>query len=398
MCITGLRWLSRDFSKIALFLFSCFFWFFTYYHCRFSSENSAGIAFFAGFALALWTPLSMGAVQGRQIERNIRFAFAGLLFGFSFFFRFQMGIAIFGIGLWLLIFRKASFGELFYLFTAFCLGCTVNIGIDRWFYGVWVLTPVNYYVVNIVQGVSNQFGVSPWWYFIGQLFLNLAPPYSLVILSAVFVSWYKCPKNPLVWVSVPFFLLHCAVSHKEFRFLFPMIYAFPALLVLGVDALRPSIIVRLHRISLNKAIRIFIIVYIGVNMVLLLGYSFKPGRETIKIYQWIYKKGIQGPFSLLTVEQSPYILSGYPLNYYRPPNVNIVKTHTADSLKAAIKASKGPAFVWTRTFAVPDSLVDKSAEWKVECRSMPQWLKYFDFNHWLSRVRVWTIYSVKYPG
>ncbi len=395
MCVIGLRWLSRDFSKIVLFLFSWFFWFFTYYHCRFSSENSAGIAFFAGLALILWAPLSAGAAAESRVVRNVRFFIAGILFAFSFFFRFQMGFAIFGIGLWLVIFRKASIGEVFCLFTAFCAGCLANICIDRWFYGTWVLTPVNYYVVNIVKGVSNEFGVSPWWYFIGKLLLNLAPPYSLVLLGAVCLSWYKCPKNPLVWISVPFFLLHCAVSHKEFRFLFPLMYAFPALLVLGVDAMRPSFIERLHRISLNKIVKAGIVLFIAFDAFLLLGYSFKPGKETIKIYKWIYKKGTQKPFSLITVGRSPYRLGDFPINFYRPKDLRVIQTQSADSLKCMIKESKEPATVLTSSFVIQDCFRGDSTEWKVVCRSLPQWIEHFNFNRWLSRVHVWTIYSVK---
>jgi hypothetical protein len=175
-------------------------------------------------------------------------------------------------------------------------------------------------------------------------------------------------------------------------------YAFPALLTLGVDTLRPSVIERLHRISLNKIVKAGIVVFIALDAFLLLGYSFKPGKETIKVYKWIYKKGIKSPFSILTVAHSPYLLSDFPINYYRPPNLSIVETHTADSLKRVIKASKEPVIVWSMTFELPDSLKDPSVTWKVECRSIPPWLKYFNINHWLSRIRVWTIYSARYSS
>jgi GPI mannosyltransferase 3 len=395
LCIIGLQWLSRDFSKKILFLFSCFFWFLPYFHCRFSSENSAGIAFFAAFAILLWNPLSGNTAPGRRVAETMRFAVAGFLFGFSFYFRYQIGIAILGMGLWLLFFKKASVWNLFCLFTAFCVACFINMGIDRWFYGSWALTPVNYFIVNVVKGVSSEFGVSPWWYYIVQLLINFTPPFSVVILGACFLSWYKCPKNPMVWVSFPFFLLHCAVSHKEFRFLFPMLYALPALIVLGIDRLRPSAVMKLKNISANNFVKWSLIFFIAFDLFLLLGCSFKPGKETIAIYKWIYKEAVRRPFSLLVLEHSPYRVSDFPINYYRPPQVTIVNLRNADSLKRMIKESKEPLFIGTRTFVVPDSLKDASIEWKVECRSIPQWLKNFNINHWLSRVRVWTIYSVK---
>ena len=398
MCIIVMRWLSYDLSKKALFLFSCFFWFFPFFHCRFSSESWSGVAFFAAMTFILWAPLSNDTPQNRRFEKIMRFIGAGFLLGFSFFFRYQMGVSILGIGLWLLFFRKATMGELFCLFAAFCAACCINIGIDRWFYGSWVLTPVNYFVVNLIKGVSNEFGVFPWWYYLVQLLINLAPPFSLLILAAIFLSWYKCPKNPLVWISVPFFLLHCIVGHKEFRFLFPMLYALPALLVLGVDALRPSMVARLKKISAAKIVRISFIVFIAIDIFLLLGYSFKPGKETITVYKWIYKEAIRRPLTLFSLAHSPYHLSDYPINFYRPPHLNIVKMHSADSLRRVIKESKEPVIVLTSTFIVPDSLKDESLEWKVERRSIPRWLERFNINHWLMRVRVWTIFSVYHKG
>jgi GPI mannosyltransferase 3 len=395
LCIIGLQWVSLDFSKKALFLFTCFFWFFPFFHCRFSSENCAGIAFFAGLALILWTPLSAGAAQSRQSERTIRYALAGLLVGFSFFFRFQMGIAIIGMCLWMTLVRRSSLRDMLFFVSTFCAACCICIGIDRWFYGSWVLTPVSYFSLLIVKGAVNEAGTSPWWYYFVLLFKVLAPPYSVLMGAAVFVSWCKCPKNPLVWISIPFFLVHSCIGHKELRFLFPLLYAFPSLLVLGVDSLRPPIISRLHRIFVTKTMKTLIILFIVFDAFLLLGYSFKPGKETISIYKWIYAKAAQGPVTIITLDRSPYRPGDFSINFYRSPHVAIIRTQCADSLKRMIKESKGPAMVCLRSSIVPDSLRDASTEWKVECRSIPHWLEPLATNHRLLRVRPWTIYSVR---
>jgi GPI mannosyltransferase 3 len=393
-CIVVLPWLSHGIMKKTLFLFSGFFWFFPYYHCRFSSENWAGIAFFAGLTIILWSPLSTAAAKPGRSTKFLRFLTAGFLFGFAFFFRFQMAFAIIGMGLWLIVFKKASLTELCCLFAAFCVSCGINIGIDRWFYGSWVLTPANYFYVNIIKGVSSsEFGVSPWWYYAGQLLIYLVPPLSLLVVAAFFVTWYKCPKNPLVWISIPFFLLHCIIGHKEFRFLFPMMYVVPALLVLGLDSLRPSIVSRFRNASLITTMKICLVYFVAVNATLLLGYTFKPGKEIIKIYRWIYKTGASEPFSFFTLGPSPYCLGTLQANFYRPPHVTVIPTRSADSLKQLIGVSKKPIVVATMSFMLPDSLKDAAIEWKVECRSIPQWLSHFDINHWLSRVRIWSIFT-----
>jgi phosphatidylinositol glycan class B len=136
-CIVALQWLSHAVLKKTLFLLSWFFWFSSYYHCRFSSENEAGIAFFAGLAVLLWKPLSTAVRAPGSGARFLRFFTAGFLLGFAFFFRFQMAFAIIGIGLWLLVFKKASVMELVVFFLSFCASCGINVGVDRWFYGSW---------------------------------------------------------------------------------------------------------------------------------------------------------------------------------------------------------------------------------------------------------------------
>jgi phosphatidylinositol glycan class B len=261
-----------------------------------------------------------------------------------------------------------------------------------------VLTPVNYFSVNILQNVSKEFGVSPWWWYLGQLLLNLAPPVSLVFLAAFFLTWYRCPKNPVVWITIPFFLVHCMIAHKEFRFLFPMLYALPALLTLGADTMWPSIVAWCRRRPVAATVRFFLFLFIAVDLTLLLGYSFKPGKEVMAIYKWIYKAGKSEPFTLLTLTHSPYYLGPIPIHFYDAPGVLIRQVQTADSLKGLMRQSGKPATVALRGFALPDSLKDDSLEWKVECRSIPQWLSHFDINHWLSRVRIWTIYSVRRKG
>jgi phosphatidylinositol glycan class B len=399
LCIVALQWLSQSILKKTLFLLSCFFWFFPYYHCRFSSENASGIAFFAGLAIVLWTSLATNAPQSDRRARLLRFFVAGLLMGFSFFFRFQMGFAIIGIGLWLLIFKKASILELFMLLASFCISCGINIGIDRWFYGSWVITPANYFNVNIIKNVSGaEFGVSPWWFYMVQLLVNLAPPISLIFIAGFFLTVYKCPKNPLVWGTLPFFLIHCIIGHKEFRFLFPMLFALPALLVLGADSLWPFFIQRCKTRWVMTTIKMCLFYFIAVNLILLLGYSFKPGKAEMSVFKWIYKAGTAGRLSLLTLQKSPYHLGAVPINFYKSPHVSVVQAQTADSLIGLIKQSKKPVLVALQDFTVPDSLKDTTLKWKAECRSIPKWLCYFNINHWVERVHVWTIYSVSRGG
>jgi phosphatidylinositol glycan class B len=396
LCVLAHRWLSSGLAKKTLFLVTCFFWFFPYYHCRFSSENYAGLAFFAAVAILLWTPLSAAAGDASGRGRPLRFLAAGFLMGLAFFFRFQMAFAVAGLWLWLVIFKKATLREFVFLAAAFCAACCVNIGIDRWFYGSWALTPVNYFDVNILKGVSGRdFGVTPWWQYFYFMIVNLMPPLSLLVVIALFVTVYKCPRNPLVWASVPFFLAHCAIGHKEFRFLFPLMYALPALLVLGADSLGPVIAARCRGRAAARVIKACLVFLVVANTILLVAYSLKPAKELMPVYKWIYKTGASRSFSLLSLKESPYDFGTKPLHFYASHAVSIVHAIGADTLVEMIRESKEPAIVALKGFRLPRSLENDSLEWKPQCRGIPAWLSHFDINHWLSRVRVWTVYAVR---
>jgi GPI mannosyltransferase 3 len=395
LCIIVLRWLKRDLSKKVLFLLSCFFWCLPFFHCRFSSENASGIAFFAACAIIFSTSYSTSAAAVSRKYALWKYFCAGLLLGFAFYLRFPMGVAVVGIGAWMLFIRRISPLEFMSCSFAFCVACCINIGIDRWFYGTWELTPVSYYVENIVKGAGNGWGVYPWWYYIVQLLVNLVPPYSIVMLAAFFLTWYKCWRSPLVWAVGPFFLAHCAIGHKEFRFMLPLLYALPALMVMGLDSVQLPTASRLKRFIASRSMKIFFNSFIVVNCLLLVVFSFKPGKEIISVYKWLYRASAHKSLSLATFGDTPYKSCGLAVNFYRAPHVNLKRFCCADSLKAVIKQTDAPMIACLDDFSLADSLKDPAINWSVQCRSIPSWLASFNINDWLSRVHVWTVYSAQ---
>ncbi len=87
----------KDFSsekgkKIFLFL-SFFLWFVPFFSVRFSSENYSAITFLGAVILIFQSGKS------QIINKVLRVAAIGLLLGFSFCFRFQVGFAIIGLAL-----------------------------------------------------------------------------------------------------------------------------------------------------------------------------------------------------------------------------------------------------------------------------------------------------------
>jgi phosphatidylinositol glycan class B len=124
---------------------SLLLWFMPFQHVRFCSETWSGLAFFMGLAL-LWP-----AVRDRDQNAVTPDLAIGLLFGASFLFRYQAGIWVAALFLWLLIRRHNQAPRLIRLATGSLLAIGVGVLIDRWFYGAWTLTAWNYLKLNLIS-------------------------------------------------------------------------------------------------------------------------------------------------------------------------------------------------------------------------------------------------------
>jgi hypothetical protein len=175
----------------------------------------------------------------------------------------------------------------------------------------------------------------------------------------------------------------------------PLLYALPALMVMGLDSVQLPASSRLKRFVASKGMKIFFNSFIVINCLLLVIFSFKPGKEITTVYKWLYHASAHKSLSLATFGDTPFKSCGLAVNFYRAPNVNLIRFCCADSLKSMIKQTGAPMIVWLDDFSLADSLKDPAITWSVQCRSIPSWLASFNINNWLSRVHVWTIYSAE---
>ena len=172
-------------GKLVFILCTFFLWYVPYLGVRFSSENLAGLLFFLSVALLL-KPASLPSQQ-----KFAQLFIIGFLLCLSVFIRLQMAFAIAGLAAWVLFIRKVNLKEIGMLTTGGLLAIALCIGIDYWFYGTWILTPYNYFNVNILQHAAANFGVFPWWYYL-QLFLSYATvPLSIALAVAIFCRFVQ---------------------------------------------------------------------------------------------------------------------------------------------------------------------------------------------------------------
>jgi len=214
-----LRRARRDPAQLPLYA-TCFF--FPFLDARISAEVIGGWLFALGDVL--------DEEQAGSPSRRAVFA-CGLVFGLAAVIRLHVLACVLGVFL-----QHVLRGDLRRcglliagLLSAFALGAAC----DRWGYGTFTFVPWNYVYQNIVLGKSVRFGsgASPfYWYVPALLRATLYVPGALLLVAMLW-QWLRRPASRLTWITLPFVLLHCAVAHKELRYLFPLAPLAPALLL-----------------------------------------------------------------------------------------------------------------------------------------------------------------------
>ena len=191
-----------------------------YLYVRTSSETLSMAAFTLGFAAAL------------SRCRGWRWL-AGIAFGFAFEFRFQSALLAFGLLAWLVVIRGDRLRDLCWLAFAALGPVALGVVVDRWGYGAFTPTPWNYFKVNLLQGVASHYGTYPPFAYVYLVVPNVFAPVVVLWLIAFGLVIVRHPRHIVTWTTLPFFVVHCLLAHKEERFVFPMLVIATSFFVLG---------------------------------------------------------------------------------------------------------------------------------------------------------------------
>ncbi len=376
--------LLKDFTSEPgkkLFLFMCLFlWFVPSLSIRFSSENFSAITLLAAIYLLL-----------RSLEKQnnnwLYSSAAGALLGLSFFFRFQIGFAIVGLGLWLLFIYKLHWKQWLFLITSGATAAVLCLYIDYWFYGEFVTTPLNYFLANIVQNKAANWGIYPWWYYFQLFVLQAVPPLSILLLIFLIMGIYKKPTHLFTWCLMLFLVAHFAVGHKELRFLFPMIFIFTYLAAIAVDR---SVL----KTGVKKRSKILLIVALIINIPLLVLKTFTPAQEVAPYYKFLYNYAAKQNTTLLCIEKSPYEILDLKVSFYKAPRLApVVLKDTAD-VALYLQTHQPLSVLYLERSMVSTQKFDGYSITKVYSL-VPGWIYYLNFNNWIGRSRIWSIYELK---
>ncbi len=208
------------------YVLSYFLWFIPFISVRFSSETWSGLFFLLSLAIFF-----------SKIDYKIKPYLLGLIVGISFLFRYQIAFAIIGFILWLTIIEKVKAHYLLKIGIAFLIVIFWGFCLDSFFYGEIVFVPWKYFFVNIIENAAAGFGTSPWYYYLSKLISFPSYFVGIPLIIFFFVLIIYSPKKLFLWCIIPFIVIHSIISHKEERFIFPIVFLFPIILILGYNQL-----------------------------------------------------------------------------------------------------------------------------------------------------------------
>ena len=386
LCFYAFRWLTERWAQYALIVLTGFFWLLPVLNARFASETWAA-AFLAMSIVLVHRACERGG------HRRIGWAIvSGLCLAILFYLRFPVAFAILGLGLWVIFIARPGLRVLGGMMLGVALGLTLNILIDYWFYEEWVITPINYFAANLIEGRAAGYGLDPWWYFIEKIFFLLVPPVSLFLMLMVVVAWLRKPKHVLTWVSVFFLVGHSLVGHKETRFLFPIIYPLLIIGIIGAQSLMCQTRGNYERVKNKKIVKYAVFYFCIINTMALLFTTFAPANQEAVIHKWIHQNSPHHSFTLLTYQKHPYHDGRGTVSFFRSPKAQFLPINSADELNRVVNKGDLPVYVFVPSVYAPMDLRTQCPRLQLEVSALPNWLRELDFGLWFSDLRIWSIF------
>lgn len=370
-----------------LIFLSFFLWFLTYMQVRFSSEGWSGSFFFIAFAL-LFLP--------GKVKHNFRNTFLiGLLFGFAFLFRYQAGIMVLFLALWLLFIKKEKFLTVAGISSGVIAAVLIGILIDKWFYGQWVLTAWNYLNFNIIEGRAAQFGVHPWYFYFKEIFREGIPPFSLIMIGSFLFLFIFKPKSVFTWMLLPFLLVHFMIGHKELRFLFPIANIIPLIFILSVQELEADRFKNIGTKFQGKSWKWFVNLFVIVNTLYLVNVCLRPADSFVPMYKYIYENYGETKTVLLHEGKDPYARGPEIANFYKSKDLSTFRVESAKDVENAVRYFRNEKMIYlSDRFLLSDKLKADDLTYKKVYQNLPEWVEAFNYNHWLERTTIFTVYEV----
>jgi phosphatidylinositol glycan class B len=203
-----------------------FLWFMPVLLVRFNGETWSGLLFALGLALLL--------------EGQPRRTWAiGALWATAIACRPAAAILPLGAMLWVALTRHEPLARALRIVAGGAAALMVLVVLDSLAYGRPIVTLWNYGVAALTGEEAWRFTALPWYQYPLFVLKHATLPIGALLIAALIALLAFDRKHVLVWLLLPFVVLHSALPVKELRFLFPLAPLMPWLLVAGWNAVRP---------------------------------------------------------------------------------------------------------------------------------------------------------------
>ena len=391
LLLVARRWFAQSSLRRGMYLSVCLVYFVPYLCARTSSESLSTTFLLFGLAFLVACEPEEARTPPRVGWRSLA---AGLALGLAVECRYQVAMSVAGV-----LVHSLLRGERRALRTALLgLGVAASLGlgllVDAWGYGSFELVPWNYFRVNVLEGKAATFGVLPVVAY-PFIFLLLFPPFGAMLLAGLALFWWRSRGHLLTWVTLPFFLGHSLIGHKEFRFMFPILI--PAMLCLFLVWARPapaparlsSFVAALERTWFARATW-------ALNALCLAALCLLPSSDNFGLQHYFYDHARDRVRWVgFTDPAEPHSIRS-PFLWPRPlPEVHLVKT--VEDLAAEVAKSDRPVLVPAK-FPLPRGaarFLDRRGE-RVFA-SLPPFLAHLNLFHWVERADLTYVYRID-PG
>ncbi len=303
----------KNFYFIIIFLY----WFFPLLHARTSAENLS--TSFLLIALSYY-------LNNKNKQDIFKLTSFGILLGCAFVFRYNVGICIASILCWILFFEKDYLSKKIFNLIFIIFGITVLIFIEL-LSNLWGIDGTNFiskinfldlsWIISkspsiqfFLYGSGNDFYSSSDWSnhpFFGYFYLTLFkyfPPISVLVIISLLYSWFFGFRNIIVWTTLPYFIIHSFIPHKELRYIYPVLVFAPYFICYFLD-----------KTNLKEQIRDFLIkITLILNFFGLIFFTFTSQTSELKILKKIYFSQIEEVYYINSVNSVKYYESLNPFN------------------------------------------------------------------------------------
>ena len=364
-----------------------FNWASIYSGIRFSGENWSGMALAAGFLLypmAAEKSTDQYFTPGKKSDSTILAFYAGLLFGLSFLFRYQMALMVVGFGAWLLFMEREKWQRIGLLILGGLTALAIGTLLDYWLYSDWVIAPWHYLEQNLVAGKAAEFGTLPWYGYFQKVFERGVPPLSLIYLAASGWFLWRYRRDPISWMIIPFFVVHCLLSRKDVRFLFPLLPFLPVMIIAAAQGLQKTYGADFFdRAWIRRAIGLCVL----LNGLLFASVAFRPATTEVLVNRYIYNH-YEEPVTLFADGKHAFSYANLIIRFYQRPD--------------GIKIIEGTRFDWpecTTNICLYSEHTDEPnppmGAKLVYTNHPPDWAKPLNFRGWMDNMRWWWIYELE---